>query len=274
MSGVVFDGVTYAYPGSPPVLHDVSLALRAGEVTCCIGRVGAGCSTLLLVAAGFAPRVVGGALQGAVRVLEQDPTASAARQALAGRVGIVFATPWTQLSGMGFTVREEAAFGPANLGRPRDAVWAAADRALARVGATHLASRDPVTLSGGELQRVVIAAALAMEPDVLVLDDPTAELDAEGAALVWRIAGEEARAGRVVLMASADLEGVADHADRVILIREGRVVADGTPEDVLGHEVAWSDGAGSTAVAEVFHAAHVSRPPYPLSVAAALKRLA
>jgi energy-coupling factor transporter ATP-binding protein EcfA2 len=274
VSGVVFDGVTYTYPGSPPVLHDVSLAIRPGEVTCCIGQVGAGCSTLLLVAAGFAPRVVGGTISGTVRVLEQDPTSPSARTSLAGRVGLVFATPWTQLSGMAFTVREEAAFGPANLGRPRDRVWAAADRALARVGASHLAARDPATLSGGELQRVVIAAALAMEPDLLALDDPTAELDADGAALVWRIAGEEARAGRVVLVASADLEGVADHGDRVILLRQGRVVADGTPEDVLGGDVAWTDGAGSTAVSEIFHAARAGSPPYPLSVAAALKRLA
>src|SRR3989442_9808798 len=99
----------------------------------------------------------------------------------------LFRSPWTQVSGMAFTVWDEVAFGAANLGWPAHEITRHVDRALERLEIAALASRDPATLSGGELQRVIIAGILAMDPDLVVLDEPTAELDAEGTRAVWRL---------------------------------------------------------------------------------------
>ena len=252
--------VTFRYPASDaPALVDVSLTVRQGEVVGVIGNVGAGASTLLLVAAGLAPRVVGGQLSGTVRS--------------EGRGAILLPTPWTQVSGMAATVWEEVAFGPANLGWPLERISASVDGALTRVDAATLAQRDPATLSGGELQRVILAGVLAMEPDLLLLDEPTAELDPSGARLVWRLVRDVAREGTTVLVATNDLDALPDLADRIVWLTEARVRADGEARAVLADPELWSDdGPGSTAIAGVWRRAGLPGSP-PLTVADVLRRV-
>lgn len=214
-------GVTFTYPGAErAALSDLSLDVAPGEIVVIAGAAGAGASTLLLVATGLAPRLIGGTLTGA-------------RTIGARRCGIVFARPWTQLTGLCSTVRDEVAFGPASYGLPREAVLAAAARALAQLGIAHLAGRDPAHLSGGELQRVVVAAALALEPDLLALDDPAAELDPEAADALYALLPALARAGTAILVATPDLERTAPVATRAIALDRGRIVRDGAPAAVL-----------------------------------------
>lgn len=247
---MALDAVTFAYPGArTPALLDVSLAIEAGTVTGVTGAVGAGASTLLLVAGGFAPRLTGGALSGR-------------RDIATNRIGIVFATPWTQLTGLATTVRAEVAFGPASLGWPRGSVLAACEAALRDLGVEHLADRDPATLSGGELQRVVVASVLAMEPELLVLDDPAAELDPAGADALYALLPELARRGTAVLVATPDSERLARTAERVLVMEGGRVTRDGPPAAVLD----------DTDVARIARAAGCPAP-YPLDVAALVARV-
>jgi energy-coupling factor transporter ATP-binding protein EcfA2 len=252
--------VTYHYPATAsPALADVSLEIHGGEVIGVIGSVGAGASTLLLVAAGLAPRVLGGTLSGAVRC--------------AGRSALLLSTPWTQMSGMAFTVWDEVAFGPANLGWPRARISIAVDRALTRVDVAELRDRDPATLSGGELQRVILAGILAMEPELLLLDEPTAELDPAGARLVWDLARALARDGTAVLIATNDLDALPDAADRVVWLAGGRVRATGPARAVLADAALWSDdGPGSTSVAGAWRLAGLPAP-LPLTVADVLARV-
>ncbi len=214
-------GVSFRYPEAerPALLVD-ALAIGTGEVVAVTGRPGSGCSTLLLVAAGFAPRMTGG-------VLEGERTLRATRPAL------VFATPWTQLTGIAHTVLAEVAFGPASLGLPRGEVLDRARGALERLGVAHVAARDPTTLSGGELQRVIVAAALAQNPDLLVLDDPAAELDPEGADRLYELLAVLGREERTVLVATPDLERAARAATRALRLAQGRIVADGPPARVI-----------------------------------------
>ncbi len=220
------EGVRFRYAGSEsPALDVPSLAVDKGELVAITGPVGSGCSTLLLVASGFAPRMTGGTLEGT-------------REVAAQRAGIVFATPWTQLTGIAQTVLAEVAFGPASEGVPRAEVLARAHRALERMGARHLEERNPASLSGGELQRVIVAAALALEPDLLVLDDPAAELDPEAADRLYRMLAELAREGRTILVATPDIDRVAAVAGRALVLDGGRIVADGAPREVLTTEVA------------------------------------
>lgn len=260
MSALVLAGVTFHYPATrTPALVDVSLAVDSGEIVGVIGNSGAGASTLLLVAGDLVPRVLGGELTGTVTHT--------------GRSALLLPTPWTQASGMAFTVRDEVAFGPANLGWPLERITAAVTRALERVDASHLASRDPATLSGGELQRVILAGILAMQPEVLLLDEPTAELDPAGAVAVWRLLRELAHEGTAVLVATSDLDALPEAADRLVWLASGRVRAQGPARAVLGDAALWSDdGPGSTAVAGAWRRAGLAAPP-PLTVAEALERV-
>lgn len=267
---VVLGEVTFRYPGSDaPALDGASLSADGG-VTLVTGALGAGASTLLLVAAGSAPHVTGGERRGVVRTLDHDPATSAGRAALAGRVGLLLSTPWTQLSGLATTVWDEVAFGPANLGWDRGRVGKAVDRVLGRFHLAALGARDPRTLSGGELARLMLAATVVMEPDVYLFDEPTLELDPAGAAEVTQLLPALARHA-TVLVASADVDRLAPVADRAVLLERGRVVADGAPAEVLGDPRAVVAGCGTT-VAEIARAAGLAAP-YPLTVAAALRRV-
>jgi len=216
-----FEGATFRYAGSATAaLADVRLTIAAGEVVAVTGAPGSGASTLLLVAGGFAPRLTGGDLAGTFESRAQRPA-------------IVFATPWTQLTGLCQTVRAEVAFGPASFARPRAEVLALAERAMVRLGAAHLAGRDPATLSGGELQRVIVASALALDPDLLLLDDPAAELDPDAADALYLLLGELAAQGTTVLVATPDLERAARVATRALVGEQGRIARDGPPAKVL-----------------------------------------
>lgn len=255
---LALEEVSFWYPATAtPAVADVSLAVAPGEVTALVGHAGAGTSTLLLVAAGLAPRVTGGRLAGTVR---RDAEA---------RAGIVLPTPWTQASGMAFTVRDEVAFGPANLGWPREEIARQVDRALTRLAIAHLAERDPTTLSGGELQRTILAGVLAMDPALLLLDEPTAELDPEGARLLRRLVRELAAEGKAVMVATSDLDAVPELADRVVWLEAGRIVRSGGPA-LLADEAACAAGLGTT-VAGVWRAAGLEAP-FPATVAEAVRR--
>lgn len=267
---VRLEDVAYRYPaGVEPALRSVTLECRPGELTLVSGRLGAGTSTLLLVMAGLAPRLAGGERSGVVELLGHDPATAVGREALLGRVGLLFSTPWTQLSGMAYTVRDEVAFGPANLGWSRERIRAAVTRELERFEVAHLAGRDPRTLSGGELQRVMLAGVLAMEPDVLLLDEPAAELDPPNAERVYALLPALA-VERTVVLGSSDVDRAVSIADRVVLLEDGRVAADGVPHEVLSEE-RWTASRMSTTVAEVVCQAGCAAP-FPLTVDEAVRR--
>ncbi len=226
------EGLGVRYPArKEPAVVGVDLEVRAGERVGVTGRTGAGKSTLALAAAGFIPRVVRARLEGGVEI-HGVATAGAAPDALLGRVGIVFATPANQLSASKLTVREELAFGLENLGVPRSEMDARIDATMDRLGIAQLADREPFTLSGGEQQRVAIASIVAMGTSVLVLDEPTAQLDPAGTAAVAGLLGELARSGTAILCAELD-PTVLGGMDRLVVLDLGRSVADGRPGDAL-----------------------------------------
>jgi len=250
------EGASFWYPATEsPALRDVSLEVAQGEIVALVGALGAGASTLLLVAADLAPRVTGGRLAGSVT--RRD------------RSGIVLPTPWTQASGMAFTVWDEVAFGPANLGWPTHEIARQVDRALEQLELVPLAARDPTTLSGGELQRVIIAAILAMDPGLVLFDEPTAELDADGARTLWRLIRLLAKEGKAILLATSALDALPEVADRVVWLEDGAVRAVGTP-DLLADVTTCDRGLG-TSVATVWMSSGLPGP-YPLTVGHAQQR--
>lgn len=224
----MLERVSFAYPvpaGEPVrALDGVSLAVAPGEIVLVLGRAGSGKSTLLRAAAGLL-----GGVQGAARL---DGEALSPQQAR-GRVGLVFQDPESQL--FADTVLDDVAFGPRNLGQSQEAAEKTAHDALERVGLSpeRFGPRSPFTLSGGEARRAAIAGVLAMQPGYLLLDEPTAGLDARGRAAVRQIVrSERERCGVVVVSHSA--EEFLAFADRVLVLAEGRTVFSGPAGGLLG----------------------------------------
>ncbi|BBL79553.1 cobalt ABC transporter ATP-binding protein [Rubrobacter xylanophilus] len=215
-------------PGTPrevEALRGVSLVVEPGEVLGIVGGTGSGKSTLAQHMNLLLEPTSG-------RVLVDGRDAREMRRPeLRRRVGLVFQFPEAAL--FASTVEEDVAFAPRRMGLPEEEVRRRVRRALELFGAAHLAGRSPHALSGGEKRRVAIAGVLAMEPEVLVLDEPTAGLDpATRAELLEAVLGVR-RKGSSVVFISHDLDEVAEVADRVCLLESGRVVACGLPEEVF-----------------------------------------
>ncbi len=238
---IVLENLQYAYPPPAPgearvqVLRGLDLTIEAGSFVGLMGRTGAGKSTLCLSLLGIVPQSTGGVIGGRVLVAGMD-TRREPVAALAQRVGLVFQDPETQF--LQLTVEDEVAFGPENLGLPPAEIEARVTRSLAFVGIEDLRRRAPHHLSGGQKQRAAIAAALAMEPEVLVFDEPTASLDPLGKREVMAVVERLRRERQLtVLLVEQDSELVAEYADRVLVLDDGRLALDGSPEQVFGQPV-------------------------------------
>jgi energy-coupling factor transport system ATP-binding protein len=230
---LVLEGVSYRHAGARgPALRGIDLTLADGEVVGIVGPNEAGKSTLCLVAAGLAPRVIGGSLKGRV-LFDGDNAAGLRTYELPSRVGIVFQDPDTQLTGVTRTVYEEIAFGPSNLGLPTADVLARTEAALDGLAIRDLEARDPGRLSGGQRQLVAIASILAMRPRHRVLDEPTAQLDPSGTAWVGEAMRQLARAGSSILIVEHKTDLLAAIATRVIALDGGEIVLEGPAADVL-----------------------------------------
>jgi energy-coupling factor transporter ATP-binding protein EcfA2 len=230
---LAFRSVTYRHAGAVrPSLVGIDLEVRDGEVLGVVGANGSGKSTLCLVAAGLAPRVIGGSLSGRVTIDGED-AGTLAMHEVASRVGIAFDNPWTQLSGVTRTVYEEVAFGPANLGLPRPELVARVDAALASLAIRDLADRAPSRLSGGQQQLVAVAGLLAMGPRHLVLDEPTAQLDPSGTELLGEAIQRLASGGTSILLVEHKSDLLERVAHRVIVLDAGGVVTRGATAEVL-----------------------------------------
>ena len=224
-------GVEYAYAGTTtPVLRGIDLEVEPGQIVGVVGPNDAGKSTLCLVAAGLAPNVIGGRLVGTVEVDGADVRALRPFE-VAQRVGILFQNPQTQLSGTTATVFEEVAFGPRNLGLPVDELVERVRWALAAVGIADLSERDPQRVSGGQAQLIALASVLALRPAVLVLDEPTSQLDPAGTRLVAdRLRGIAMETGTAILIVEHKASVLARVASEVLALDTGRIVERGGVE--------------------------------------------
>ena len=180
---------------------------------------------------------------------------------LAGRIGIAFASPATQLSGVAATVYEEVAFGPMNLGVPRDELIARTDEALAALRIEPLADRDPARLSGGQQQLVAIAGLLALQPGTLVLDEPTAQLDPAGRRLVADALARLAASGASILIAEQKTDLLAGICHRVVVVAEGAVALEGPAAEVLADPRLVELGVAAPAGVRLRRAAATARLP-------------
>ncbi|WP_083662073.1 ABC transporter ATP-binding protein [Thermophilibacter provencensis] len=224
--------VTLVYDGGVRALDDVSLEVSRGERVCVLGANGSGKSTLASVVCGLlAPDGGTVELAGERVCADGRPDLEAYRRARRS-LGLVFQNPDDQI--VTSVVEDDVAFGPENLGLPRDEIAARVARELRRVAMEGYAGADPSRLSGGQRQRVCIAGALAMEPAVLVLDEPGSLLDVRGRAAIMRVMGRLAAAGTTLIHVTHFMEEALD-ADRVLVMGHGRILLEGTPDEVFSH---------------------------------------
>ncbi len=235
--------LTFTYAGrEKPSIEDINLSIDKGEFVILTGPSGCGKTTLCRCFNGLIPHFYNGELKGEVIVaglkVDEHPTYE-----LACHVGMVFQNPENQLFAL--SVEKDVAFGLENLGLPREEIRKRVDWAMKMTGIYELKERAPYELSGGQQQRVAIASILAMQSEVMVLDEPTSFLDPLGAKQIFDVIYRLNRElGITVILVEHRLDLAASYATRVIIMNDGKIVLDGPPREILSSEEAKLIGIG------------------------------
>jgi len=236
-------GLTYTYPGATkPSIRDVSLTIEKGEFAILTGPSGCGKTTLCRCFNGLIPHFYAGQLEGELTVtglkMMEHPIYE-----MAQRVGLVFQNPENQLFAL--SVEKDVAFGLENLGVPRDEIRKRVDWALQMTDIEELRERAPHELSGGQQQRVAIACVLAMQPNIMVFDEPTSFLDPLGAQKIFEVINELNKSlGVTVILVEHRLDLASKYADHVIIMDDGKIVLNGKPREIFTAETARLIGVG------------------------------
>lgn len=232
---IKMEQVAYHYPSAKVwALRDLNLEISKGEFIAIMGENGAGKTTFCNLINGIIPNSLMGTLRGTVTVDGMD-TRKAPISTMASKVGMVLEDPETQL--FSSIIRSEVAFGPENLKVPVAEITERVSWALEVVGLTEYATREPAALSGGQKQRLAIACALAMLPSIMVLDEPTSQLDPIGTREVFSVIRKlREEMNMTILIATHKSEEIAEFADRVLVLKEGRPVAFDTPRVVFANQ--------------------------------------
>lgn len=251
--------VTLRYESGTQALEDVSLEVAQGERLCILGANGSGKSTLASVLCGLLAPDEGSVLLVGHHVFDAtrpQPIDFDAYRKARRSLGLVFQNPDDQI--VTTVVEEDVAFGPENLGIPAEEIGRRVERELRRVALTDYAKADPTRLSGGQMQRVAIAGALAMEPRLLVLDEPGALLDVRGRQAILRVMGRLREAGTTIVHITHFMDEALE-ADRVIVLERGSIVLEGSPTEVFSHQ----DTIASLGLEEPFSARLARRLALP-----------
>lgn len=212
-------------------LDGISLEVNEGEFVAILGAHGAGKTTLCLSINGIVPNMINADMFGKIEVAGEVPPKIPVRE-LASKVGSVFDNPEFQMSQL--TVFEEVALGLQNLGVEKDTIIENITRSLELVGLAGFEERSPFEISGGQQQRLAMASALSMKPQILVLDEPTSNLDPIGKEEVFTVTRKmNQEEGLTVIIAEHEVEVIAEYADKVVLLEEGKITQMGTPEELF-----------------------------------------
>jgi energy-coupling factor transport system ATP-binding protein len=238
MSDLRIDTLSFTYAGSPdPVLRALDLVIPQGEFVLLTGPSGCGKTTLALALAGLIPSRVGGHLRGSIYLGEKNISTMSVHE-VAQHIGIVFQNPDNQL--VQLSVEEEVAFGPENLALPNAEIGQRVEQALGYTGMTPQRREQIYSLSGGQKQRVVISATLAMRPGILVLDEPTSDLDPVGTQEVLHVLRTlNKRYGMTIVLVEHKVDEVIAWVNRVLLMDQGRIVVDAAPRQAFDDLQLW-----------------------------------
>ncbi len=233
MAKIVVKNLKYKYPATTKLaLDDISFEIGQGEVVGIIGQNLSGKSTLCQALVGLVPHFYRGGYGGTV-VVDGLVVGETEIGEMSKKVGLVFQNPFTQVTGSKMTVFEEVAFGLENMGMPPGEMKQRTADALHLLDIYKLKDKNPFDLSGGQMQRMAIAGVIAMQPEVIVLDEPTSQLDPQGAHEVFQAIRSLSAAGMTVVMAEHNMERLAAFCDKMIVLKEGRLMAFDSPERIF-----------------------------------------
>lgn len=224
--------VTYTYPlAKEPSIRDFSINIERGKFYGVIGENGSGKTTLCAILRGFAPSFYQGEIEGEI-LIEGKPVGEYGGE-LATKVGYVFQNPFTQISGVKETVFEEVAYGLENFGVPAEEIERRVIDIMKMTNIEMLADKSPFDLSGGQMQRVALASVIVLEPDILVIDEPTSQLDPQGTESVFEIIRAMKEKKKTIILVEHKIDLIAEYADEVLVLKDGRLIASGDKDKIL-----------------------------------------
>lgn len=226
--------VTYTYPlTNKPQINDLSLKIEEGKVYGIIGENGSGKTTLCSILRGFVPSFYKGELKGEI-ILEGKPLAEYGAD-VAKKIGFVFQNPFTQISGIKDTVFEEVAYGLENFGYSVEEIEKRVTSVMKITNIEELAFQNPLEVSGGQMQRVALASVMALEPDIMIIDEPTSQLDPEGTESVFEVIKQMKEKKKTIILVEHKIDLIAQYCDEVVALKEGRIIANGPCKEVLSN---------------------------------------
>ena len=231
------ENVSYKYPlEDREILKNINLDIKKGEFWAVIGKNGSGKTTLCNVLRRFVPDFYKGELKGKI-TLEGKELKDYSAKEIVQKVGFVFQNPFTQISGVKETVFEEIAFGLENLALDAEYIRKRVEETLKLLHIKELKDKNPYELSGGQGQKVALASIIAMDPEIMVIDEPTSQLDPKGTEEIFEIINILKKEGKTIILVEHKLELIAEYAEKVMVLDEGEMILSGNTEDVLKNKI-------------------------------------
>jgi len=246
MDYLKLENVNYKYPlEEKNTLQNINIEIKKGEFWAVIGKNGSGKTTLCNILRRFVPDFYKGELTGKI-TLEGKELKDYSQKEIVQKIGFVFQNPFTQISGVKNTVFEEIAYGLENLGIEREIIISEVEKILKLLEIEKLRDKNPYNLSGGQKQRVALASIIAMNPDILVIDEPTSQLDPKGTEDIFKIINLMANEGKTIILVEHKLELIAEYAENILVLDEGEVILSGKAKEVLNNKILLEKEIGMT----------------------------
>ena len=246
MDYLKLENVNYKYPlEEKNTLKNINIEIKKGEFWAVIGKNGSGKTTLCNILRRFVPDFYKGELTGKI-TLEGKELKDYSQKEIVQKIGFVFQNPFTQISGVKNTVFEEIAYGLENLGIEREIIISEVEKILKLLEIEKLRDKNPYNLSGGQKQRVALASIIAMNPDILVIDEPTSQLDPKGTEDIFKIINLMANEGKTIILVEHKLELIAEYAENILVLDEGEIILSGKASEVLNNKILLEKEIGMT----------------------------
>lgn len=234
--GIEIKNFSYKYPlEDKNVLENLNLKIETGEFWAIAGKNGSGKTTFCNALRRFVPDFYKGEVTGEI-VVDGKNLKDFSPKELVTKIGFVFQNPFTQISGVKDTVFEEIAYGLENLAVEKEKIIKRVNETLKLLEIEHLKDKNPQEMSGGQKQRVALASIIVMDPEILVIDEPTSQLDPKGTQDIFKIINIMAKKGKTIILVEHKLELIAEYAEKIVVLDEGKIILSGKASEVLNNK--------------------------------------
>ena len=251
--GIEIKNFSYKYPlEDKNVLENLNLKIETGEFWAIVGKNGSGKTTFCNALRRFVPDFYKGEVTGKI-VIDGKNLKDFNPKELVTKVGFVFQNPFTQISGVKDTVFEEIAYGLENLAVEKEKIIKRVNETLKLLEIEHLKDKNPQEMSGGQKQRVALASIIVMDPEILVIDEPTSQLDPKGTQDIFKIINIMAKKGKTIILVEHKLELIAEYAEKIVVLDEGKIILSGDKKEILNNRLLEEKGIGMPQYSKLFY---------------------